>query len=298
MDKEDIQAFQAVARYKSYTKASSALSIGQPTLSKKIAKLEKEVGVTLLARTKRSVKLTYAGLVFQQGSQSLLEQEMALLEAVRMASNSAPPGLQLAIMGTGLSQQFLPILRRFKRDHSDISLELSLMDFPQLQQSLETETVDCAIAGDLGLSFLAPLKTVVLCPAYNCLVLPQDHPWLKETRRDGKRLSHEPFIVFSDTASAKSYEKVKEICSAWGFTPRISRQCSTVEEILFHVQAGLGLAILPDFDLPPEGKLPLAYVPIKKTAAPFATVLAWNARHNNPAVSLFKDYLLEHSKNS
>lgn len=298
MDKNDILAFQAVAKYKSYTKASAALAVAQPTLSKKIARLEKEVGVTLLARTKRSVKLTYAGLLFQQGSQALLEQETALLDAVRKAGSSAPPALQLAIMGTGLSQQFLPIIRRFRRDHPAISLELSLMDFRQLRQSLLEETMDCAIAGDLGLTFLAPLKTAVLCPAYNCLVLPQEHPWLKELHRDGKKLSREPFIVFSDQAPGKTYETVSQICSAWGFIPRVAKQCDTVEEILFQVQAGLGIAILPDFNLPPEGKLPLTYVPIKKAAPPFSTVLAWNSHHKNPAVPVFKDYLLEHSRNS
>lgn len=297
MDKEDIIAFQAVAKYKNFTKAAEVLLTSQPTLSKKIAHLEQEIGVTLLERTKRSVKLTNAGLLFQQGSLALVEQETELLDAVRKAGESTSLVLQLAIMGTGLSQQFLPVIRRFHRDHPAISLELSLMDFQQLQNSLLTETVDCALAGDLGLTALTPLQTVRLCPAYNCLVLPRDHPWLSAPSLDGKKLSREPFIAFSDKSSVKDCEKLFAICSFWGFKPLIARRCATVEEILCQVQAGLGIAILPDFVLPPEGSLPLAYVPLKKAAAPFATVLAWNSRHKNPVIALFKDYLLEHSKN-
>ena len=296
MDKDDIQAFLAVAKYMSFTKASEALGIGQPTLSKKIAHLEAEIGVTLLERTKRSMRLTRAGLVFQQGSQALLEQENALLEAVQQAGNSTAMVLQLAIMGTGLAQQFLPIIRRFKQEHPDISLELSLMDFQQLQHALLTEKIDCAIAGDLGLTFLEPLHTKELCPAYNCLVLPRGHKFLKSVYKSGKELAKESFVVFDPKISAKSYDRILEICSAWGFTPHITRFCASIEEVLFQVQAGQGIAILPDFDLPPEGHLPLAFLPIKKAAAPFATVLAWSSRHKNPVIKLFEEYVLRHRK--
>ena len=215
MDRDDILAFQAVAEHRSFTKAAETLSTAQPTLSKKMAHLEQEIGVTLLERTKRSVKLTSAGLLFLQGSKALLEQEAALLDNVRKAGCSTSPLLQLAIMGTGLSQQFLPIIRRFRRDNPAISLELSLMDFRQLQDKLQAGKIDCAIAGDPGLTFLSPLKTALLCPAYHCLVLPRDHPWAKKTVKNWKAFAQEPFIILTKQISARRYEKVFEICASW-----------------------------------------------------------------------------------
>lgn len=68
MTKDDIQAFSAVASLRSYTKAAALLFVTESSLSKKITRLEKEVGVQLLDRSRHGVSLTAAGRVFLEES--------------------------------------------------------------------------------------------------------------------------------------------------------------------------------------------------------------------------------------
>ena len=66
MDLRLLRYFQAVAEELSFSKAAQKLHIAQPALSRAVADLEANLGVLLLARTKRRVALTPAGAVLLQ----------------------------------------------------------------------------------------------------------------------------------------------------------------------------------------------------------------------------------------
>lgn len=290
MEKDDIEAFQALAKYGSFTKASEALFVAQPTLSKKVANLEKELGLTLVERTKRYARLTYAGIVFLEESKLLLEQEKKMVTAVKEAARAGARSLRVGIMGMGLAEESLPFIRAFKAKHPDISLHLDLLDFEQLRKGLEMKRLDCAITDDLGLSFLDPLKTEEIGESWSTLVFPADHPFLSKKRRSFRSLETEPFLVLQGKSSAKGLEMVKAICARWGFAPKIEKACPTVEEILFQVKAGQGIAILPSFDCPREA-MGLSCISLKEESKPFPTVLAWNEENKSPALLLWREEL-------
>lgn len=289
MEKEDILAFQALAKYGSFTKASEALYIAQPTLSKKVATLESELGLTLVERTKRYARLTYAGIVFLEESKALLAQEEKMVRAVREAAREGARSLRVGIMGMGLAEKSLPFIRAFKAKHPEVSLHLDLLDLEQIRNGLEMKRLDCAITDELGLSFLEPLKTEEIGESWSALVFPADHPFARKKRKTFRSLETEPFLVLQGKSSAKGLELVKAICAGWGFLPKIEKVCSTVEEILFQVRAGQGIAILPSFDCPSKGDL--ACIPLKEESKSFPTVLAWNGKNTNPALLLWKEEL-------
>jgi len=291
MEKDDILAFQALAKYGSFTKASEALFIAQPTLSKKVANLEHELGLTLVERTKRYARLTYAGIVFLEESKSLLAQEKKMVDAVREAARAGAQSLRVGIMGTGLARKCLPFIRAFKAKHPAVVIHLDLLDFRQIQDSLRTSRLDCAIAGDLGLSLLDPLETEEIGRSGHTLLLPADHPFLTKKRKVFRSLETEPFLVLQGKSSYKGPDMVKSICAGWGFAPKIEKVCSTVEEILFQVEAGQGIAILPSFDCPPDGTMNLASIPLTEETKTLPTVLAWNGGNKNPALLLWKEEL-------
>jgi DNA-binding transcriptional LysR family regulator len=85
-DFNDLLAFLAVARERSFTKAAAKLGIVQSTLSHTIKRLESQMGLRLVARTTRSVALTEAGERLRQSLASRIEDiehDIAALMALR-----------------------------------------------------------------------------------------------------------------------------------------------------------------------------------------------------------------------
>lgn len=73
MDTRVLKYFLTVANTNNITKAAKQLHITQPTLSRQIMELERELDVALFDRTQRQLQLTKAGVLFQQRATTLLQ---------------------------------------------------------------------------------------------------------------------------------------------------------------------------------------------------------------------------------
>ena len=69
----DIEAFIELSETNSFAKAASNLSLSQPALSRRIQKLEHELGTTLFDRTTRKVQLSYSGRNFYDRARGIIE---------------------------------------------------------------------------------------------------------------------------------------------------------------------------------------------------------------------------------
>ena len=120
----DLLAFLAVARERSFTRAAAQLGVSQSALSHTIAGLEKRLGLRLLTRTTRSVAATEAGerLLARVGPRlDEIEAELATLSALR----DRPAGTIRLTAGEDAAYSVLwPALDRFLPAYPDIRVEL------------------------------------------------------------------------------------------------------------------------------------------------------------------------------
>src|SRR5918994_3023835 len=121
---DDLSAFLAVARDRSFTKAAQKLGVSQSALSQTIRQLEARLGVRLLARTTRSVSLTEAGerLLHTVGPRpEEIEAELAAVSELR-----EKPFGTIRITATEYASDtiLLPKLAKLLRDYPDIKVEI------------------------------------------------------------------------------------------------------------------------------------------------------------------------------
>jgi DNA-binding transcriptional LysR family regulator len=119
----DLQAFLAVARDQSFTKAADRLGITPSALSHTIRALEERLGVRLLARTTRNVAPTEAGERLMRSVAPLFDQITAEVEALGELRDKPRGTLRITCTDDQIEMCLRPILAGFLKDYPDITLE-------------------------------------------------------------------------------------------------------------------------------------------------------------------------------
>ncbi len=119
----DLQAFLAVARDQSFTKAAAKLGITPSALSHTIRALEERLGIRLLARTTRNVAPTEAGERLMRSIAPLFDQITAEVEALGELRDKPRGTIRVTCTDDQIEMCLRPMLAGFLRDYPDITLE-------------------------------------------------------------------------------------------------------------------------------------------------------------------------------
>jgi len=121
---DDLQAFLAVARYQSFTKAAARLGITPSALSHTIRALEERLGVRLLSRTTRNVAPTEAGDRLMRSIAPLFDQITAEVEALGELRDKPAGTIRITCSDDAIELYLRPVLATFLKSYPDITLEL------------------------------------------------------------------------------------------------------------------------------------------------------------------------------
>jgi DNA-binding transcriptional LysR family regulator len=139
MDLDAVRTFVAVADAGQFSAAAAALGVSQQATSKRVAALEKELGVALFTRTPRGTRLTSAGQAFLSPARDLLRAGERAAAAVRPGRRA----LRVDVIGTRLAPAHL--LREFHRAHPRTPLEVvRLFDVRAAIEAVQTDAVDAS----------------------------------------------------------------------------------------------------------------------------------------------------------
>ncbi len=142
MELRTLKYFLAVAREENMTEAANVLHVTQPTLSRQIADLERELGVTLFERTNRSCVLTGDGMRLRQRAEEIL----SLVEQTEVELADGEGALTGTIrIGAGETQAMQLVLQVFaelRRDHLGVQVELYTGNADAVEERLERGLLD------------------------------------------------------------------------------------------------------------------------------------------------------------
>ncbi|MBS9478159.1 LysR family transcriptional regulator [Ancylobacter radicis] len=122
----DLLAFIAVARERSFTRAASRMGVSQSALSHTIRQLEARLGVRLLTRTTRAVSPTEAGERLLQGIGPHFDEIEAQVDALNDLRDTPAGTIRISASDYAISSTLWPKLQKFLPRYPDIKVELML----------------------------------------------------------------------------------------------------------------------------------------------------------------------------
>ncbi|MFI6922488.1 transcriptional regulator CynR [Nonomuraea spiralis] len=140
----------AVAEHGNFTRAAEELHISQPTLSQQIKQLERTLGVQLLDRTGRTVRLTDAGAVYADHARRALRDLAAAERAVHDVQDLSRGHLRLGLTPTFTAYLIGPLTAEAHTRHPGISLTLTETTQDRIEAALLADDLD------LGIAFAGP----------------------------------------------------------------------------------------------------------------------------------------------
>ncbi len=242
-DLRQLRHFIAVAEHLHFGRAAAALHMSQPPLSRSIQDLERRLGATLLARTRRRVELTPAGVRFLEESKRLLLQlERAVLDAGSMAAGDSGR-LRLGFVSLADYGVLPGLLKAFKAAKPGISLALREMLSPEQALALT--------AGELDFGLLLPpvpgdLEHLVVQRERFLAALPSEHRLARKRGRIAMReLAQENFVMVPRAIAPGLYDIVAGLAARAGFSPQVAQEAIQMQTVVSLVSSGLGVAIVP-----------------------------------------------------
>jgi DNA-binding transcriptional LysR family regulator len=279
--------FAVLARELHVTRAAEELGIPQPTLSRRMARLEQELGIALLVRSGRRVWLTAAG---QALLRSVDDAVAELDRGLRRVLLDADPGrgrVDLGFVHT-LGPVVVPrLLQEFRAHHPGIRFELHQEAHDTMLTRLHAGTIDVCLTSPMPAD--PDLSTRPLSDQRLICLVPAGHPLARLQRVALAELAQESFV------GLKSGYGVRRITDEWcndaGFTPQLTFQGDDIDTVRGLVAAGLGLALLPE----EPGRLPAGTIELPVTPEAARTIgVVWpRDRPEAPPVTLFREFLIE-----
>ena len=124
MELRQLRYFVAVAEELHFRRAAARLHISQPPLSQQIKRLEEELGLRLLVRTRRSVQLTPAGAAFLRDARALLAELDRAVATARRLDAGQTGRLRVSFVGSALLSIVPGAVQRFRASHAGVEIEL------------------------------------------------------------------------------------------------------------------------------------------------------------------------------
>jgi DNA-binding transcriptional LysR family regulator len=276
--------FIAVAEELHFGHAAERLHMAQPPLSQQIKKLEEELGVQLLNRTKRKVELTPAGKMFLDEARLTLLQADRAKRIATEASQGVRGRLRVGFV-TSASYSILPILvRRYRRENTLVDLELLEMTPSRQIEALEKKSIDVGLLRPPVGSSCLILKTLLEEPLV--VALPSDHRMAGQKAVSLKSLAEDAFVLFPRHHGPGIYDVIMKACHEAGFIPQVSYSPNEMQTILAYVAAGLGISLVPQ-SLSGFHSGSIVYLPLRGSRAKVELALLRRADDENPLLRAF-----------
>jgi DNA-binding transcriptional LysR family regulator len=243
---QQLRILKAVATEKSFTKAAALLYLSQPSLSKQIKILEKNLDILLINRENSKISLTENGRVFLQYSERILALCEESCRALIDLKNGERGNLNVGASQT-IGTYLLPkVLALFAQNYPQIDLKVHINPTRIIAKNILNREIDIAVVGgEIPDNFKKKLTVENFVEDEFSLIIPTSHPFATKKKITKEDLYHLNFITLNDTSTIRKFIdniliqnqiKTKQL--------KIIMQFNSIEGIKTAVSLGLGAAFV------------------------------------------------------
>jgi DNA-binding transcriptional LysR family regulator len=266
----ELRYFVAVAEELHFGRAAQRLEIAQPPLSRAIARLERQLGVTLLERTSRKVALTEAGAVLLAEGRAILGSVAAAERRTQQAAQKRA-SLVLAVKSGTAGALLAKLLDAYRAEPGAAGVDLLLCEAHQQQKLLQEGQADVALL-HLPFDSTAGLDTETLCTEGQVAILPTSHPLAGRAQLRVEEVSALPEIPMARwPGPGGSYPEGPGV------------EVRNLTQLFQLIALGRTTVIMPE-SASTDLRRDLAAVPVLD-APPVTTVIAWPSQSRLRAVA-------------
>ena len=287
MDLLQLQYFCEIAKQENVSRAASSLHISQPSLSKSLSSLEKDLGVRLFDRVGKNIVLNrYGELAYKEISQvlNILNNLHLNLSDIGEACGD----IKLLLLA---ATKIMPnLLLDFYTQYPNINIHIKQAAAYDLQQAHDYDFVISASPGKYS-----QLTNILLLHEDIVLAVNKNHPLSKSKSIFLSEAADESFIVYSTGPSIRTL--TDSLCLQAGFTPNILLECEAPSNYRSFIQTGLAVCLLPYQTQRALFSSDIVPVHLKDAACKRQIYLSYpKGKYLNTAMTIFQNFCVNYFK--
>lgn len=286
-DIKHLKVFVAVAEELNFHRAAERLLIAQPAVSRIITELEQRLGVKLLERTTRMVRLTESGRYLLQEAHELLKRVSHVDNNLRLLASGTNAILQIGYTTINGHELVPEVLAHFATTTPETKVQLHYLSAPAQRDRIITGELD---GGFMEGSFQSSDIATALAARYRLMALMgKGHPLAGQPTVTVDDLLGESIIMGTNQDWPTLRRIVQDAFQSAGRVLSVHQEAPTLTSILGLVATGAGVTLFPGVPLYCRGG-PLEARPLMGSPAPIVeSHFAWRRFNSGIAVQRFRD---------
>ena len=288
------RSFVAVAEEMHFGRAAARLNLTQSPLSRQIQMLEQALGVTLLERTTRAVRLTPAGRTFLAEAYRVVAAVESAARLTRRAARGESGTVRLGFTAASAYRTLPRIVAHIRATLPEIDLVLEEMVSDEQIQALEENRIDIGVLrpGPALLDPRTPIRTQVIARERLLLALPRTHPLAEGRPPTLQDLDGQALVTWSPRGGRYFIDLLDTLLDTAGVRPQVVQRVNQLHAMLALVGAGIGVALVPDSALGiGTSDIVLRSIAVPDTAHA-SLLLAWRHDNANPCLATFRSAVM------
>jgi DNA-binding transcriptional LysR family regulator len=286
MELRHLRYFVAVAEELNFRRAAERVHVAQPAVSEQVRKLERELGVILLDRTRRRVRLTEPGAVLLEDARRVLRLADAAKQSARRAGEGVTSRLRIGYVAAALPAAVPRALQAIRTSPARPETILEPGCALDLLDAVRDERLDVAVV-PLPVP-VDGLRVMRLRDQHAVAALPITHPHSALTSISLERVAPERLMLLSREANRPFYDGIIAACRAARLAPSLlDLPDDDVEQGLLAVASGVGMALLPESVAERYATPGVRFVPVADPHPAFFTGVVTRRDSDHPPTASF-----------